>query len=225
MPAEPITIYSGNLLATYDKVMPDFSSIDGMTLTNTEVGGWVKLNFVSKIPLAGELTDEDNYEYPFLLRESGTHFLLASVHNELVEYIVNKIGGKILTYTPTVNVPSITNDLAKKPGIFCIGALYAKVEGSGNSLRSIALYGFDIAESKLFIDLLPKITPFRIQLRDIRMGIEILSIGTKGEVVFFYRNDHSLRDVDRGLSYLNKGKYISWLFNSKNESDDENNSE
>jgi hypothetical protein len=130
----------------------------------------------------------------------------------LVTYLVDQVGGNIATYSPLVNIPAITRDLAKRPGTFCMGALHARVEGYGNSLRSLALYGNDLAESKLFFELLPQITPFRVHLRDVRLGYEVLSIGSKGEVGFFYRAYESLKDVDRALTYLTQGGYLSWPF-------------
>jgi hypothetical protein len=177
----------------------------------TEVPGWSHLVLTSTDPLLPD--DQEGatqYRYHFLVRESGARFLLVSAHAELVFSLLGYLGRRERVLTPSVDVPRITMDLVKKPGGYCLGAVFARVDGYGQSIRSVALYGNDLGEAQLFSDLLPHLVPYRVHLRDVRTGLEVLSIGSKGEVAFFYRGSFSLRSVDMALGFLNRQGYLSW---------------
>jgi len=204
-------MFSGNLLSWHGKTSPDLKAVPNVTCDATGVRGWSYLRLRSASPLlSGEPSDAPHYEYPFLLRESEGRFLLVSAHGELVLTLVKRASEKAAVFSPSVDVPKLTRDLTQTPGSLCLSALFARVEGYGNSLRSVSLYGNDLAGASLFLDLLPRITPYRVQLRDVRTGQELLSIGSRGEVFFFFRNQQSMRDVDRTLHFLKVSGYLSW---------------
>lgn len=176
-----------------------------------EVPGWKHLLLRSPRPLLSHEPDiASHYDYDFLLRESRQRFLLLASHAELVHTLLNLAAQRDNVYPPFVDVPRLTHDLAKRPRNFCLGALFARVDGYGQSIRSLALYGNDLADAKLFTDLLPNLVPYRVHLRDVRTGVEIISVGSRGEISFLYRGAPSLRAVDQALSFLNRLGYLTW---------------
>lgn len=144
-----------------------------------------------------ENTDRITY---FVRKGNKGRILLVSTRNELVVQLLHKIDcSNWINSTPTVKIGSLLNDLIARPrkiDNYSIGAIYAKVEGYGQSLRTIILYGDDIASTPFFEEkVLPNTLPYRITLRKNRWR-EVMSIGEKADIYFPYRNTDSLKEID-----------------------------
>ncbi len=203
--------FTGNLLAWHRGTPCNWTALPGITKRPLEPNGWSHVALESsKALLNDEQPDTTCYVYNYLLRESGDRFLVLSSRWELIEPLIQTVGKREVLVSPLVDIPRLTTEIAKKPGRYALAAVYAKVDGFGQALRSVALYGSDLGEAKLFIDLLPQIVPYRVHLRDVRSALEVLSIGSRGEVAFFYRNIQSLRDADAALGFLRHSGYLTW---------------
>jgi hypothetical protein len=150
------------------------------------------------------------YKYFFLVRESGEHILLLGGHFSLIEILLDKCGLKDYAFCPAIEVPLLVKSLTESPSSYVMSAVYARVQGFGQSLRSVALYGSDVGEARLFRDILDGLQPYRVALRKVESGEEILSVGSRGEVSFHYNGRKSLTEVDGALGFLARSKYIDW---------------
>ena len=173
--------------------------------------GWSQLELRTSSPLVrGEPPGLLEYRYPFLLRRSGAHLLLVGSDSDIVPFLLKELRYSSRLTAPVVDVVMLAAELAKRPGEYCLGVVWARVDGFGESLRTIALFGSDLAEARLFLDLLPLMRPFRVTLKHVRSGADILSIGAGGGVSFGFHDQHSLRDVDACLAYLNRRRLVAW---------------
>ncbi len=165
---------------------------------------------MSATPLLNEQVEVDTFEYEFVLRQSGRHFLLAGVDELLLPKVLTQLGWLRLVAPPYVDTVGLCKDMVTNPSSYSLGVVWARVDAYGQSLRTMAFYGEDLAEAGLFKQLLPGLTPFRVHLRDPRNGVEVLSIGSKGELAFQFRNANSLREIDKCLRHLNNRALLSW---------------
>lgn len=206
------TLYwlSSNDQDIFDK-WKSFNFID--KFHNEDVEGWYSLTIKSDKALLKEYeVPSPFYEYAFLLRISPqtNRFLLLATHDELVPIIIDWTGWRGILKTADINVPLLVNHLTEKPSYYSLGALYARVDGYGRSLRSIALYGADLAEAQIFRNILPNLVPYHVQLRDVRTGNEIVRVGVQGDIGFVYHGKNRLQEIDRALLYLTKNKFLTW---------------
>lgn len=172
--------------------------------------GWSILTLHSKKSLfRDEREGLDEYRYYYLLRESGLHFIIATSRNELVDLLSKKLSGFAPLTSPTVAVPELVQALIEHPDRYALGGVFAKVAGYARSIQSVSIYGSDLADAKLFIELLPKLRPYRVQLRDTHSGQVVIAIGNKGELSFTYRGLQSLRAIDSALAFASN-KYVRW---------------
>ena len=84
------------------------------------------------------------------------------------------------------------------------------LEGYGRSLRTIGLWGDDIADAKFFHEVRDRILAYRVSLRDTKTDREVASIGSQGEVSFYYRGISHLDQTDRLLKFLTALSAITW---------------
>ena len=144
---------------------------------------------------------EKGPSYQFYVRRGKKgRILLVSTKSDWITKLLNEIGcDSWINSTPTVDIPKLMNDLVARPRKiqeYSVGAVYAKVHGYGQSLRTIILYGDDVASASLFEkDILPKAKPYRLALRKNKWR-QVISIGDKADVAFPYRDTNSLKDVD-----------------------------
>lgn len=174
--------------------------------------GWQGIVLHSREPLANEFdSSTGDFSYPFLLRESGNHAMLVSVKSHLVNHLLKKVHPNDSYYAPKVQVNQLVIDLSKhQHSFYCLSRVYAHVDGYGKSLRSIALFGDDLSDSALFQDTIEQLSSYRVELRDIEKGINILSISSQGEIYFYFNGKRSLDAVVKVLKYLTDNKYIIW---------------
>lgn len=148
--------------------------------------------------------------HEYLMRQSRGRFLIVGTHNELVESFLRKANVLWRLMPPVVDIKRLVEDLLKAPGDYCMSTVYARVDEGGSALTSISLYGADLGEAPMFREVLKVADPFRVQLRDVRKGIDVLAIGQHGEVGFFYRGDQGLMDAQQALASLTRGGYLKW---------------
>ena len=177
--------------------------------------GWIKLVFLSSEPLLGETRQSDSaWEYFYFVRKGARgHLLLVSTHSDLVDKLLQGLGAENKLLKPLINIQRIVIDLAKKPARYAMSTVYARIEGYGQSLKSIAFYGNDLGEAGLFRDLLPTLTPHRVTLREITKRLDVISVGSRGEVSFLNTGINSFIEVDKSLHFLAHTGYLDWSVN------------
>ncbi len=153
-------------------------------------------------------------KYRFWARKgSNRRFLLLSTSSKLVDRLLIELMLHNQVLSPIVDVQRLVSHLAISPRTtaYSLGAVWAKIEGHGQSFRRVALFGDDLAAADTFTrELLPKISPFRVALRR-PSGNEVLSIGSRGEVSFTYTNLSSYREVDEALRKIGELGFLDWV--------------
>lgn len=173
--------------------------------------GWDWLTLTSKDPLLKELPSlSDLFHYSFLLRTHKEHIVLLGQENSIVELLIDRYHLRPRLYCPSVAVESLVKSLVENPGPYVLSAVYARVEGYGQALRSVVLYGADLGSARLFRDMLKDLQPYRVGLRRHATGQEILSIGSRGEMNFIFNGVGSLEQIDRTLGFLATESFIDW---------------
>lgn len=187
-----------------------FSFIDNLVEIRK---GWLSFQLRSPDPLIQEDIDKSPpYKYPFLIRLSSNkrRMLVVSIHESVVSNLALQADWRDIIRSAKIRIPDLVIHLTHKPDIYCLSIVYARIDGYGRALRTISLYGSDLAEAKLFHDILPKMVPFRIQLRDIITGEDILQLGSKGEVSFMYNGEDTLIKIDKSLIFLTMHGFLIW---------------
>lgn len=162
-----------------------------------------------------DLTDNTTPLYKFWVRKGGEgRLLIVSTKNDYVSRLLEEF--KLTSWfnnTPTVNIEGLLNDLMRQPRItdYSLGAIYARINGYGQDLRTIILYGDDIASASLFeLKISPYSTPYRLVLRKNRWK-EVINISEKAEIAFNYRNMESLAELDEALKVIAKDLgHLEW---------------
>ncbi len=202
---------TGNLLSWKVPVGGDVWRHEKLVRGDVGRSGWCLLTLSYPSPLVeGPEPQGGEFKYDYLLRTSGQHFLLVSSHADLVTALIDVIGIRHKVSTPRVNVRQLVEDLVKQPQHYSLSGVYARVDGFGQSLRSMSLFGADLGEAQLFSSILPHLAPHRANLRDLRLRQEAVSISSKGELGFHYGGARSLRRTDSVLSFLASGGYLKW---------------
>ena len=187
------------------------SNIANLSSQSAETLGWNRLTYHSDLPLLShELEDPAGHSYYYLLRRSRERFLLLSTSSELVDSLLKHTGQAHRMISPAIDVPRLVKELAEKPQVYVMSAVWARVDGYGQALRTLALYGSDLAEAKLFRTMLSEIIPYRVTLRNVRTHHDALTIGSRGEVAFNYRGSTSLHEVDQTFRFLSTSGYLQW---------------
>jgi hypothetical protein len=182
-------------------------------LSDSGVQGWKCVTYTSKEPFIPILEQNklDSYEYQFLIRLSGAHSVLVGAEGGMVEILIQRTSLKGGIIAPRVFVDRLVTDLANSPDDrFLMGGVFARIEGYGNSLRSIALWGADVADAELFHRIRGNIAPYRVELRDVKRGSQILSISSRGELTFNFDRPELLTDITTTLKTLHDEGYIEW---------------
>lgn len=212
-------IFTGHLAKLHAKTSPSSIFRASKSVTDFQAMGdrrWYHFSWTPPSSLAGGLTTDqaDQTSYPFILRESSDRFILLSTHQTLVQAFFKACKMESYIEYPRVNVTELVrrvsyhHDTQGRP--YRLGTVFAAVDGFGRALKTIAFWGDDIGDTALFQDLESKLSPFRAALRDTRSDREIASIGSGGEVSFFYRGLGHLDQTDRLFKYLTHLNLISW---------------
>jgi hypothetical protein len=155
---------------------------------------------------------------PFVLREGHDRFLLLSHDQRIVTALLEGLGLAARVRRPKMLVAKfVQNSVApvNQPNTsfsrqYRISNVFASVDGYGRSLQTVALWGDDLLGAELFLTLLKDLKPYRVTARDLRGSGDIASIGSLGEVNFYYSNSVQLRRVDTFFRHLKRGGYIRW---------------
>lgn len=155
--------------------------------------------------------------YPFVIREGRDRFMLLSTHAELVTAFLAENGLDQKLDKPRIAVGKLVSDLvspecaegSQSGASYRLGTVFATLDGYGRALRTMAFWGDDIGNATLFHDLLKELAVYRITLRDLRKEVEIASIGSNGEVSFYFGGVGHMNRVDDLFRYM-KNKYILW---------------
>ena len=206
--------WSGGLFGWRDSAsIRGFLGDAKIKLSDSVAQGWKSITYASKEPFIPILEQNklDSYEYHFLIRPSGTHSVLVGAEGGMVDILIQRTSLKEGMIVPRVLVDRLVTDLANSPDDrFLMGGVFARIEGYGNSLRSIALWGADVADAELFHRIRGNIAPYRVELRDVKRGSQILSISSRGELTFNYDRPELLTDITTTLKTLHEEGYIEW---------------
>lgn len=184
--------------------------------------GWHLFEWVSEFDAGTEARgvreDDGRFVYPLLLREVEERFLLASTHSEVVQRFITHNRLARLIERPMIDVAGLVresvfpsaNEQTPNLSSYRMGALYAAVDGFGRSVRTISLFGDDLASAGVVREILKYLNAFRVTLREARSEQEVLSVSTQGEISFYYRGASSLEGVDKALAHVRRGNFIHW---------------
>jgi hypothetical protein len=147
--------------------------------------------------------------------------VLLALHDEFVEWLLDAGGVIGRTIPPRIHVDRLARDLVapstavtEKIGgrPYLMGAVWAAIEGNGDALRSVVLYGNDLADARLFQQLLKRINVHRVGVRHLT-GKEILGISGVGQVSLqSHRGLRHLQMIDELLTFLEGSGYIDWRY-------------
>lgn len=188
------------------------------------VSGWV--SFIVRPSKSWSKSEEslnlDNSHEFWVRRGEKNHVLILSTKSELVDELITNLGFSWKNRTASVDVPALMLDLLKSPRIteFSIGSVVTRIDGHGGSMRTMIIYGNDLASASTFTEhIVPVSDPYRIMLRK-KGGSEILSISDKGEVtVDIYTNSLklNLREIDNAIREINRLGHLSWSVGNFND--------
>lgn len=196
----------GDPIVTWD-------TIPNVAVQSTSPSNWQLLSLRSPIPLTNEAeTSAREFVYEYLLRSSRDHHMLVSTQSDLVESLLSICPFARNLVPPRIEIDKLVTDLSVRPDSqIGMGAIFARVNGYGRSLRSISLYGDDIADAQLFQNMRSQLLPYRVELRDLITGNSLLSVGSRGELSFYYAGAESCNRAIRAMKFLSGPKrYIHW---------------
>lgn len=178
------------------------------------VDGWLSVTYRSREPLIPtmDVTPAESYQYDFVVRENArrARLLLLSASLELVQLLLRKMKWEAEVRSPLIAVPLLVTFLAERREKYKMGTVFAAVDAFGRSLRTIAMYGDDLADADLFHDVLAHVRPYRVQLRDAVSKEEFMTVGSRGEVSLSGTDPATLSRVDEALAFLTKQNYLQW---------------
>lgn len=195
-----------------EKVL-DIVAMTGLNVVDRPAPGWLGLSITSDTRLGRrtQAPTDEVFTHHFLLRAGqDDRFLLVADAPDVAEGLLEARGLSRHFTSPRIDTGALTRALAAKPGEYAMGAVYARTEGYGSTMRTAVFYGHDLAEALLFIELLPRLSPYRVTLRDVSKRIEVLSVSSRGEVSFNFQGSHSLRNSDRALRFLTGRGFLDW---------------
>lgn len=208
--------FIGNLFAPRWADRPfqcQWESIPDIARDENEAPGWCSYRLTTDNALLGEQeasAEDGRYAYRFLVRQSGARFLLACTAKEIFAYLLQIAVLENRVASPTIDVTALVTAVAENPKDYALSMVNARVDGYGQAFRSMIMYGSDLADAKLFRDVLPRIAPYRATLRCQLRREDILTVSSRGEVSFMYRGSQSLREVDDALRFIAQGKFMDW---------------
>lgn len=190
--------------------------------TQLDVPGWSTLTWatdkaIKNIEPTRVRQSDGSLLFDLMIRSVDDRFLLLAHHAEVVDSYLARTRLRPLVVSPVVEVSQIVSDFVSPPvdsdlrdSAYRLGSIFANVDGFGGNLKSVSLYGDDLAAAGLFRSALPNLAIHRVGLKDARNGREAVSVGIQGEVAFYFHDSSSLRKSDRALAFLRRHGYIRW---------------
>lgn len=180
---------------------------------------WLRSSIALTVGSAEASDIDGSFAYPFLVRAAGDRYIVVSREAALVEQLLERggVGGHV--DSPRVQVDKAARELVFPTKStttltagrrYTIGAVYGAVEGYARALRSVSLFGDDLAEAELFQYALNQIIVTRIGLRDPTVDKELLSISSTGAVDFHFRGVQHLNAIDQLTTFMRTSGYIEW---------------
>jgi hypothetical protein len=183
---------------------------------------WQTFSIETKSPLTStsvETNAEGSFFYPFLARVSGDRIILVAREAALIDQIfeISSVSGHV--DSPRILIDKAVRDLVFPAGgtsvsavgrKYTIGSIYAAVEGYARALRSISLFGDDLAEAELFRYALKQMSVHRAGIRDPATDKELMSVSSNGGVDFHYKGVSHLNAIDALTSFMRVNGYIEW---------------
>jgi hypothetical protein len=167
---------------------------------------WVRITWSSDERLVPEIPDDPPYRYDFLVhlsREDPARLIITSSHIELVEAFLRESGIARDYRKPRLQVAALVQHIADDPDEYRTTVLYARVDGFGQDLRTIAFFGDNITSATLSRDILRFAEPFRVTLRRTKSESDVLSVGSRGEISFMFNDRVAALDrVDHALRFI-----------------------
>lgn len=178
------------------------------------VRGWTGLTARSGEPwMPRDEAIDGAFEYHFILRKSRRRLMLLGSHALLATELLRRSGLEPFVRVPLVDVPAIVNQCIRGNSEYRMGAVYARVDAYGVSLRTMAFYGDDLGDAEMFRRLTPEVSPYRVRLRHYRTGADSITVDSRGSVGIHYRGRHSLTEADKAMKYLSDMTAIRWESN------------
>lgn len=219
----PHVPYSGYLFAWEEG--PDIPPLDWYKLESTAVFAHPGMKQCSILHyttrdkwLEDPVLAGEDFQYTYLLCRSSVpnHAVLLGHSAHLVDRFVEAVGLHRFVFSPAVHVEDIVT-LFMEPGEappppYLLSNIFAKVEGYGQSLRTVAFWGADLGDATHFFNehIRKKTTAFRIEIRDVETGHPVMSMGSRGEVNFTYAGVESLKDLMKAIKFFADHKMIQW---------------
>lgn len=214
-------VYAGHLLRFLSEEKPERTLSRIRTLADLEElreKKWFSFNWKPKQQIRSDHFDSsltnDTPNYPFIFRQSSDRLILVSSHAAVVDSFLRRTRLSDISEFPRVDIRRVVDHLAYGDAgngrEYRMGVLFASLEGYGRALRTIGLWGDDIADARFFNEINSELTPYRVSIRDVRSDREVASIGSQGEVNFYYRGFAHLDQIDRLFKYLTNLNAIAW---------------
>lgn len=185
------------------------SLTEGRTVGDTR---WDEYTYRSDIPLRGEeQRGLYGFEYRVLCRQSGPRVLLLSESKQIVDVLLAQAVRPSLALTlrrVRVPVDELVKSLAERPGAFVLSFVHARVPVYGQQLRSISLYGDDVAESTLCRTHLPLMECYACGLRDVVGGGELIRLRGDGVISLAAHGLRNMNLVERALGFVRERGFL-----------------
>lgn len=220
-------------------ISPDDFLTESCQQTNPSFGkGWTTYNLTSQTPLSQ--TDQQAAKFQpnrtdFAYRvhvKISHHLLVASIDSSVVEIFMRRtLRSKRIAYRRTqVRVAQLVEDLTERPESLALTHLHGRVGGTTQGIKTMSLWGDDLAQAELWRDNLRKVIAATqcglkftgqstIQSPDSVTGREaspvdeesprkeLLRISNEGQITFFHSSTR-LRAVETLLNYLYANSYF-----------------
>ena len=188
---------------------------DGARLTvgSSLHGDWLLGKYVSPKPLRDPESERPPFAYEILYRPGrDSHFLLLAPDTAVHDDIAAWLRGSARSRPPRIDVDGLVRSLTKSATAYAVSGLHARVDAWGRAVRTVSFFGDDLLNTDLLRKVLDDVTPYRVVLRDVRVGTDVVQIGSRGEVGFSHRRPtkRTLADVDNALRTVESGGFINW---------------
>jgi hypothetical protein len=153
------------------------------------------------------------FQYEIICRRSGPRILILSEGRSIVEHLVKDNLDEVLPpglRRVSIAVQELVTAITARPTLYVLSFVHARVPAFGAALRSVSLYGDDLAEASLFRDQLPLLIFFICGLRRATGGSEIVRLGADGTISFRFTDprDERIREVEEILRFLRSERYL-----------------
>lgn len=172
--------------------------------------GWEDISFNATPEEARQFNLPEANTCRVLRRRGNRRFILLSRDKAEIDCALAITRVRWMIVNVRVDIPRLVNALMTAPCDYAIGAAWARVDGYGQKLRTLGMFGEDLTETDLFRKLIAEnhVSCFRVALRDVRRAIEVFSISHRGEMSMRYVDEESLLGVQDGIRFLTNSGYL-----------------